>query len=258
MSDNSSQRPNKQPANLPVEGLARTVIRTLSKKPGAARSKRLNEVGNRLLDASLNNDSISFEDFMAASPGLRVSESDLFDYCVPAAATALGDRWHDDTLTFAEVSMASARLYRLCLSFEEVSDDSAAHGFSILLASLKREDHIIGPALLARKLRREGNAVVLMSNCTVADIAQRSKHGNFDCLMISVASLSALDAATAAIQYLRTEGKEGLPIFVGGAALDCGVGMEQETGADLVTSDINVALDALRERRDSKRTETTK
>jgi len=240
---------------LPVDGLARTVIRTLSEKPLAHRRKRLDEARVVLIEASCADGPFSNERLKEAMESLGIGDDDLIDFCIPDAARDLGEGWVDDTMSFAEVSRASARLHGFCrfLEGDYGHIDPLAEGFSILLVLLRREDHIIGPAVLAKQLRRTGNSVALMSNCTVDELLNRLGAKSYDCLMISLSSLVGLEIAATAISRVRQLTDRHLPIFLGGAVLDHRPELEHETGADLVTKDITVALDALHRRRGLER-----
>ncbi len=242
-------------AALPVQGLVQTVLETLGGTPFAGRGKRLGEARAALVEASCADGAFSNERLRDVMESLEVSDAELTDVCIPDAARDLGESWVNDTMSFAQVSRASARLHGFCRFLEEGRDagEALAEGFSILLVSLRREDHVIGPAVLARQLRRTGNTVALMSNCTVDDLVGRLGAERYDCLMISLSSLSGLERVATAVRRARRATGRQLPIFLGGAVLEHGRMLQRRTGADLVTKDVAVALDALRQRRNLER-----
>ncbi len=177
---------------------------------------------------------------------LRISMTDIVDQCIPQVATMLGEDWVADRLSFARVTVASARLYSLCKSvgqeWDNVRTDIGSH--AILLATIDREDHIIGPAVLADQLRRRGHSVQLHSNATAQSLGKKLAEGGFDGVLISVATRHGLELARKAITELKKDGAETI-VALGGAVLnEDGINV-QNTGADVTTNDLDEALDVM-------------
>lgn len=177
---------------------------------------------------------------------LRISPTDIIDHCIPQVARMLGEDWVNDRLSFARVSVASVRLYALCKSSGQEWDNLRMGGDcrTLLLATIDREDHIIGPAVLADQLRRRGHSVRLQSNATGASLAQLVARDNFDGVLISVATRDGLETAAKAIRELRLSGSDTV-IALGGAVLNEDGIDKSKTGADVTTNDIDEALDAM-------------
>lgn len=176
---------------------------------------------------------------------LRVDEEDLLRHCIPEAARALGQDWLQDRLSFAQVSTASARMFGLC---KEISKDwryrPAHQTGNLLLATIEREDHTIGPAVLTERLRRQGHSVYVMLNTDTTEILQQLRDVGYDALLFSCGSFRTLELTSKAIKRVKAAGV-GLPILLGGAIVELDNELRRKTGADLVTNDIDTALDTL-------------
>jgi len=115
---------------------------------------------------------------------------------------------------------------------------------NLLLTTLEREDHIIGPAVFTEQLRRRGHSVKVLCNSTAADIAQTLRSDRFDAVLISISSFETLAHAHEVIKNLKKRGV-GIPIILGGACYGFAKSDMKKTGADLVTNDIDTALDSI-------------
>lgn len=229
-----------------VDGLARSVISKVSATPHQRRHRRI-EIGTNVLYAAVL-DKVEFDSAGIKSDlaMLRISMTDIVDRCIPDVATMLGEDWVADRLSFARVTVASARLYSLCKSVGQEWDNvrGGVESRAILLATIGREDHIIGPAVLADQLRRRGHSVQLHSNANTQSLCEKLAQDQFDGLMISVATRHGLELARKAIRELRQEGADTV-VVLGGAVLNEEGIDEQTTGADVTTNNIDEALDAI-------------
>ncbi len=229
-----------------VGNFALSVISKVSNSPGKHTNRRI-ELGTRLLYNAVMDDNGFDEDQVAADlQSYRISLNDIIDFCIPGVALKLGDGWVDDTMSFTKVTTAASRLYGLCKSIGREWDGARPqlNSRAILLATVERETHIIGPAVLAEQLRRRGHSVKSFPNGTAPQIAEMIATGRFDGLMISASSLIVLAQTKKAIKTLK-EQKIGVPIILGGACLGMDTDELTNTGADLVTNDIDEALDEM-------------
>ena len=229
-----------------VDGLARSVISKVNATPHQRRHRRI-EIGTNVLYAAVL-DKAPFDSDMVKSDlvTLRITMTDIVDQCIPHVAAMLGDDWVEDRLSWARVTMASARLYGLCKSVGQEWDNvqPTADSRTILLVTLDREDHIIGPAVLADQLRRRGHSVKLHSNASGHSVRERLEQDRFDGILMSVATRHGLESASKAIREIRKSGADTI-VALGGAVLnEDGINVSS-TGADLTTNDIDVALDAM-------------
>lgn len=246
MAANEDRKTLRQRSGSLVDGLAQTVISRVSTRASHGRSSRLDAGAQLLLDAVLDTGPFNPAQLRGEFDALRVSKNDLLDHCIPTAAARLGVGWIEDDLSFARVSTASARLFGLCKQSSITWQDYPQNedGLSILLTTVGREDHIIGPAVLAEQLRQRGHSVCTLLNSDSHSILKRLRTIGHDAVLMSVGSYGTLDLTTEAIKSLKREGINA-PIILGGAILDLTSELETKTGADLVTKDIETALAAV-------------
>lgn len=229
-----------------VDGLARSVISKVSATPHQRRHRRI-EIGVKILYAAATDNATFDRDQVEADlAALRISRTDIIDQCIPHVASALGEDWVTDRLSFAAVTSAAARLFGLCKSLGQDWDNirPGTHARSILLVTLDREHHILGPAVLADQLRRRGHSVQLHSNASATTIQEKLAHDRFDGILISVSTWQALETAAKAIRKIKDNNKTAF-IVLGGAALNEKEFDVSTTDADMTTNDINLALDAM-------------
>ena len=181
--------------------------------------------------------------------GLRINDDDLIDRCIGEAAAILGQNWLEDTLSFAEVSIGASNLMSLCREIAVSWNNMAPpqNSQTILLATVLQEDHLIGPTILAQKLRRHGHSVRVMNNSSPGEIARHIHRGDYDCLMLSAASYGSLENAERAIRLARRGPYAHVPVVLGGAALEFCGDAATGIGADLVTNDEKMALELLQD-----------
>lgn len=229
-----------------VDGLALSVISRVSATPHQRRFRRI-EIGTKiLLAAALDRADFDQEQVIADLAALRISPTDIVDQCIPQAAWALGTDWVDDFLSFASVTAASARLYGLLKSIGQSWDNirPGLNSRNLLLATMNRESHIIGTAVLTDQLRRRGHSVLLHSNATARSLGEKLERDRFDGILFSVSTWQALESAKNAITEIS--GKKGNAVIaVGGAVLNEDGFDLALSGADITTNDIDAALDAM-------------
>lgn len=229
-----------------VDGLARSVISKVSAAPHQRRHRRV-EIGMKILYAAVT-DNATFDRDQVGSDlaALHISRTDIIDLCIPHVAAMLGEDWTEDRLTFAAVTSASARLFGLCKSLGQDWDNirPGMNARALLLATLDREHHIIGPAVLADQLRRRGHSVQLHTNASGSSIHERIAQDRFDGVLISVSTWRALESAAKAIKKIRTIDKTAF-IVLGGAVLNEDGFDVSLTDADMTTNDLDAALDAM-------------
>jgi methanogenic corrinoid protein MtbC1 len=229
-----------------VDGLARSVITKVSSTPHQRRFRRI-EIATKILYAAVTDRQSFDRDQLKADLGaLRVTRTDIIDQCIPHVAHSLGEDWVTDRMSFALVTSASARLYGLCKSIGQDWDNirPALNARAVMLATLDRESHIIGPAVLADQLRRRGHSVHMHSNASADSICKKISLEQFDGVLLSISTLQALESAAKVIREIRKIRNAPL-IVLGGAVLnEDGIDVSR-TGADMTTNDIDAALDAM-------------
>ncbi len=84
----------------------------------------------------------------------------VVDYCIPLAATKLGESWVNDTLSFSETTVASANLQillKLIAEDRQISFNSS-NGKRFLICVHESEQHTLGALVMGDMLRRQGHS----------------------------------------------------------------------------------------------------
>lgn len=205
---------------------------------------------DRFMDAVRSTDPQAFELLKPELKRARISASTLADVYVPEVARRLGKAWEDDVVSFAEVTMGVARLQAV---LREVGSAWAANSNSrmrddaatLLLILPAGEQHTLGAMVIAGWLRRQGISVCLRIAPSLMDLVSLMAVRHFDGVMISAAGNDKLEVCAKLVKTLREATVNDLRIAVGGAVLGHWGDAAQDLGADIVTNDLQKALDVL-------------
>lgn len=179
----------------------------------------------------------------------RVGAAEVADLYIPELARWLGAEWMEDRLSFVQVSLASARMQAMLRAIGCAwSADAAAPGDDRALALVvpQGEQHTLGALVLLGQLRRLGVTVRLALGPAPGETAEMLRAGRMAGVLVSLSGTGQLAKARALIDEIRMSGPQGMPIVLGGALLQTDIDAATGLGADLVTSDLRVALDACR------------
>ncbi|MCE0506246.1 MULTISPECIES: cobalamin B12-binding domain-containing protein [unclassified Roseivivax] len=169
---------------------------------------------------------------------------DVIDRCIPAAARELGALWVSDQLSFAEVTIGTARLQGLLTRLIPDWDVRAecARAPSLALIIPEGDTHTLGLHVVTAQLRRRGAAVRLFLSPDAMLLPGELARLGFDGILVSASRESSLDVAGRMIARLRHSYSAPPPIILGGLALDLYPGAASRAGADLVSNDAAAAL----------------
>jgi methylmalonyl-CoA mutase cobalamin-binding subunit len=174
-----------------------------------------------------------------------ISPVAMADLYVPAAARLLGTQWTCDSMSFADVTIASARLQAMvraiCTRWGNDFPTSAGRR-SVLMVVPQGEDHTLGAVVATGQMRRMGISVCLRLRPAPSEVAELLRTRNFDAAMISMAQMEKLEGCRKLVGMMRKHGAPALPVVVGGAIVQSGRDMLSLTGADLVSGDPAEAL----------------
>lgn len=170
----------------------------------------------------------------------------LYLHLVSPAAALLGQMWHDDTASIAEVTVGLACLQRMVHAFgpafhqDDLRPDPRRR---ILLAPLPGEQHSFALVLVAEFLRRAGwdadNGRVL-SCSALCEVLRREW---FALAGLSVSCTTRLDTIAATIHALRQASRNrGLGVMVGGPLFQKHPELVAQVGADAMAIDAGHAV----------------
>ncbi|MBL3704332.1 hypothetical protein GI582_16665 [Sulfitobacter sp. BDSS02] len=230
-----------------VDALARRVISELRNKPPKEFRERVTDATDWLVRTAMSKDIFILEEARNALLSRDLSPADIIDYCISDAAREMGRQWEEDEASFAAVSLGSARLHGLCklLSADWHHSSNLTPMASVLIAVCDREDHLIGPVVLADKIRRSGYSVHLIAPALPEKIVSKLTSEPFETVLISCSGSVALDNVVKTVQVMRSRLAKTPRIVLGGPIIQCEEDLIEKTGVDLVTSDYNIALAAI-------------
>jgi methanogenic corrinoid protein MtbC1 len=167
---------------------------------------------------------------------------------IPHAARQMGEDWCDDTLSFARVTIGTARLQA---SLRTLGADWASHGYSddpnndegVVVIIAKDAFHTLGAMVLCGQLRRLGLSVRLAMGASSQELRAILGTTNFDAALISASSSESLESLRECVDVIRQSSENCPPIIIGGNVLDQEADVKTITGADYTTKDPLEALE---------------
>ncbi|MGX9355957.1 cobalamin B12-binding domain-containing protein [Roseobacteraceae bacterium S113] len=240
------------PSLQSVEGLALEVVSLLKRQTRPYAKIRVS-VLDKLITQILTRGLFDAERVAAMMRAQRLTDMETVDAYIPNAARRLGQLWSEDIVGFAEVSIGTARLQALA---HEISgkwtldaEGSMFRSADLTIATLQGEDHTLGAVTLCTLLRRKGHNVDLRLGVTPKALLAELKSGRQDALMLSCSRPEGLASLARVIQDARNHLEKTPVLAVGGVVLEHAADIKEQTGADLVTRDINQVLKLAMSRR---------
>ena len=201
-----------------------------------------------LVKASLSGTTEAFAELLSEVKMARIGLAALADIYIPLAAERMGQGWHDDEMSWLDVSIGVGRMQSLLREIGNawVADQAGDTGpGTILLIVPDREQHTLGPMVAMGQLRRYGLSVCLRIAPSHDELRCLITARQFDGILISVATKEKLESVAKSVQFLKSIMTKPTPIVVGGAVM---VKVEDPaacTGADFSSNDIGAALEVI-------------
>lgn len=166
-----------------VEALARSAIARLAQEAAARAGAQPHVVPEGVIVAFcsllVEGEYVAAESMMRRLTARRQNYAQIADGLLSEAARRLGRGWEDDSLSFAEVSVAIAQIFRLNQTFRQRNVPMVRVGDRLgLFATVPGQPHNLGLVLAAEAFRGEGWQVDLRLDIPAREIveaAQRSR-----------------------------------------------------------------------------------
>lgn len=136
---------------------------------------------------------------------------------IPRAGVILGERWANDTLSFVDVSIASARLQELVRRHGLRATQAAATPL-IPVIMPPWEQHALAATLAAHRINRAGQRSVLLSGLTADRLSRLPAVQTAPVLLISSTYRPKTGRLKQFVAELRQKAKTAAPIVSGGPA----------------------------------------
>lgn len=228
-----------------VAALAKKALSVLasrvSKSPAALRATRVRE----FCDALVSRDSTDSHAFIARMVATGVSTDDLLSDYIPQAARLLGEKWVEDRLSFADVTIGASRLQEIAraLGGRYTSNGSTIPlGHSVLIVVPTFEQHTLGAFVAAGQLRRRGLWAHLAIAMDADEVARLVEGGAFSLIGFSISSERSAEPLRATVSRLREVCDA--PIALGGAVAerDDAPHLKDVCGVDIVSKSPSAVL----------------
>lgn len=240
---------NKATTSLATDGaevrlLARRAIAVLAAN-GSGRNDGLARRLEQLFDAFVSADEQQRHDMLLRLRQDGVSTDDIIDHIIPAVARLMGERWAGDDISFADVTIGTARLQEAvrALGWHDKSRQKIQEAAPLLLLIIPRpEHHTLGAFVLADQWRRMGFRVDIAMDQHPRQIAERLRKRRYAMIGITASGRRTLASARELVDIIRLTVARATPIFIGGSILDRDVDVLAITGADHTARDAGTAL----------------
>lgn len=174
----------------------------------------------------------------AGVPDVRIAE-DL----IPLVARRLGVAWCEDNMSFADVTIGSARLQALVRDLGASDPDPLApNRGSVAVIVPVQETHTLGAMVVSSRLRRHHVSVRLFLGTEDADLLTAVARARYDAILISVSDSLKLADIEELVTKIRRVCRRKTPIIVGGSVVERGIDVEKHISADYITSNVDEAL----------------
>jgi MerR family transcriptional regulator, light-induced transcriptional regulator len=229
-----------------VSYFAAQVVSLLADRSLKSMSEPRESLVEGLIAASLSGTKSAFSGLLGEVKRARISLAALADIYIPLAAQRMGQAWHDDEMSWIDVTIGVGRLQSLLreIGTAWVADRAgdAGHG-TVLFIVPDREQHTLGPLVATGQMRRYGVSVCLRIAPSFNELRDLMAQRQFDGVMISVATRDKLASIAKTVEFLRTVMVHPAPIVVGGAVMSKVEDPASCTGGDLSSNDVGVALE---------------
>ncbi|MEM1272523.1 MAG: cobalamin-dependent protein [Pseudomonadota bacterium] len=169
---------------------------------------------------------------------------DVIDHLLPEIARMLGERWFADDISFAEVSIGSARLQemvrRLRMRRRAVNN---VHGPDkrVLIIIPRPEEHTLGAFIAADQLRRADVSVEMSIAERRRELEARLRENRYHMVGITASGVRTLAAVKEIVGVIRSKCRTFTPIVLGGPLADADRALTDRLKVDVMTTDIRSA-----------------
>lgn len=170
----------------------------------------------------------------------QLSDDMIIGSYIPTAAQSIGERWTNNEMGFAQVTIASARLQSLLTEVAYCDTLSAALSLDpprILVVICHGDQHTLGGFVVAAQLRRQGAIVEVACAESDSDVITTAINGDFDAIMFSCSRSAALESVARIVKDVRAQVSDAPYFVLGGIVLKTCENIKRDTGVDLVTTD---------------------
>ncbi|MCU4652322.1 cobalamin B12-binding domain-containing protein [Roseibacterium sp. SDUM158016] len=180
--------------------------------------------------------------------------SDIVDAVIPEVARSMGRRWAEDDISFADVTIGTARLQESVRALSGVQDGShdvtkvregavpGSDGNRVLLIIPRPEHHTLGIFVAADQFHRFGYDVDFAIDKHPRQIAEMVRKRRYCLVGITAAGRRTLAISRELVDTIRASATRVTPIVLSGSIVAGGSNLKTLTGVDHVVPDVSSAL----------------
>jgi methanogenic corrinoid protein MtbC1 len=180
---------------------------------------------------------------------------DIIDVVLPEVARSAGQRWMDDDISFADVTIVTARLQETVRALGRVPRgayparledkvETAQARPRVLLIIPRTEEHTMGAFVVADQIRRNGCEVDIAMDVHARQVAEMVRKTRYHMVGITAAGRRSLASAKELVDTIRASVTRVTPIVLGGSVVEGVASLKAMTGVDYVVCDASAALKA--------------
>ncbi len=176
---------------------------------------------------------------------LGISTREVFEIFIPDAARQLGHCWVENTLSFAQVTLAISRLQTIAKEFEDLyigASNSGASGVEIMIINPRGEQHTFGAQMISRQFRRLGASPYLSINNNLSEIKKIIDKHKFKLIGLSLSDYKLCDKHSEVRSIIEVIKKLKIPIIAGGSLIHSNKNAIKSLDVDMITEDPVSAL----------------
>jgi len=232
-----------------VASLAREVLSRLPEQFGIRPEGGVTftpEMVQELANALISGDNKAAGRLVAAQQDAGHSEKSIYLTYLAEAARLLGTWWDADAVTFAQVTIGTARIYAILrvLAPRMRRENTDTTGKAVLICCVPEETHTLGVKMAADLLRAEGWAVTLAMGETHEQLIDRIAKAQPVIAGLSAASERSMPSLAKLIMAIRICSPDTL-IFVGGRIVGHCPDLIELSDVDAMARDFDASRDAL-------------
>lgn len=225
-----------------IAALARKALAILAKEKTLAPGSVAEHL-DKLCDAFLCDDPALREQSLQRILNENMSSTEIIDHIIPAAARLIGERWVNDEIGFADVTIATMRLQDAARALMSEGPQGVVEPLGAVLLIIPRgEDHSLGASIAADQFKRHGYEVDLVVGKHGLEILEMVRHNRYALVGVTAARLKTLAEIKILVERIRKGVPRRVPIVVGGPIVQTDIDVQDVTGADHVGSDIQQVL----------------
>lgn len=235
-----------------ITSLAREVVRRLAfRMPRAVKQEELpnsSEI-DLLCDALLSSDDRDADDIIVTARREGVPVETIYLGYVAGAARRLGGMWDADEISFMDVTLACAKLYRMMRALRHVVAPAIVEDRDerpAMFALVPGETHSLGIEMATDIFRRQGWDVDMLIGLDHETLIDRSDRRSYRAIVLVAHSDTMLEPLARLVLALRISHPLA-HVVVAGHILDHYPDISGVVGADAVIKDIKTAVHRLQD-----------